>query len=184
MVGQKGVRVQAVINELGEEKIDIVMHSEDPARFIAASLSPAKDIQVQLNEEEKVATVTIPDSQLSLAIGKGGQNVRLAAKLTGWKIDIVGTGEGLEEESKVEEKVSKEGKVSDVSNAEKTEDTKIAEPAQAEVTPADVPAAEPVAEPEVQEESKVEEVAPAAEAEAPVSTEKKTDQAQEDEPKA
>lgn len=90
LVGQKGVRVQAVINELGEEKIDIVPHSEEPDRFIAAALSPAKDVIVNVNEEEKVAKVKVPSSQLSLAIGKGGQNVRLAAKLTGYKIDIEG----------------------------------------------------------------------------------------------
>jgi N utilization substance protein A len=95
-VGQKGVRVQAVINELGEEKIDIVPFSEDPARFIAAALSPAKDVVVTLNEEERQAKVKWPDSQLSLAIGKGGQNVRLAAKLTGWKIDIEGLGDSEE----------------------------------------------------------------------------------------
>ncbi|MBI2315261.1 transcription termination/antitermination protein NusA [Candidatus Daviesbacteria bacterium] len=93
LVGQKGVRVQAVIGELGEEKIDIISFSDDPARFIAQSLSPAKDIQVRLNEKDKIATVTVPQSQLSLAIGKGGQNVRLAAKITGWKIDIVGAEE-------------------------------------------------------------------------------------------
>ena len=93
MVGQKGVRVQAVISELAEEKMDIISFSDDQARFIAAALSPAKDIQVQLNEKDKIATVTVPTTQLSLAIGKGGQNVRLAAKLTGWKIDIVGSGE-------------------------------------------------------------------------------------------
>ncbi|MDP3758309.1 MAG: transcription termination factor NusA, partial [Candidatus Daviesbacteria bacterium] len=85
LVGQKGVRVQAVIGELSEEKIDIISYSDDPARFIAASLSPAKDIQVRLNEKDKLATVIVPQGQLSLAIGKGGQNVRLAAKLTGWK---------------------------------------------------------------------------------------------------
>ncbi|HCB22769.1 TPA: transcription termination factor NusA [Candidatus Daviesbacteria bacterium] len=93
MVGQKGVRVQAVMGELGEEKIDIISFSEDPARFIAAALSPAKDIQVILNEKDKVAKVILPQDQLSLAIGKGGQNVRLAAKLTGWKIDIAGAEE-------------------------------------------------------------------------------------------
>ena len=93
LVGQKGVRVQAVMSELGEEKIDIIAYSGDPARFIVAALSPAKDIQVKLNEADKVATVTVPQDQLSLAIGKGGQNVRLAAKLTGWKIDIVGAEE-------------------------------------------------------------------------------------------
>ncbi len=108
LVGQKGVRVQAVINELGEEKIDIINYSEDPSRFIAASLSPAKDMMVELNETEKIAKVKVPDSQLSLAIGKGGQNVRLAAKLTGWKIDIEGMGGGLEEAT---ESVKKEESV-------------------------------------------------------------------------
>ncbi len=95
LVGQKGVRVQAVIQELGEEKIDIISYSEDPARYIASALSPAKEVEVKLSEEgeEKVAKVTVPSDQLSLAIGKGGQNVRLAAKLTGYKIDIEGTGE-------------------------------------------------------------------------------------------
>lgn len=103
LVGQKGVRVQAVIQELGEEKIDIIPHSSDPARFIAAALSPAKDVIVNLNEEEKVAKVKVADNELSLAIGKGGQNVRLAAKLTGWKIDIEGTGEGTESRSQNQE---------------------------------------------------------------------------------
>lgn len=99
LVGQKGVRVQAVINELGEERIDIIPYSEDPARFIAAALSPAKDVQVTIiqGDGEKVAKVKVPEKQLSLAIGKGGQNVRLAAKLTGWKIDIEGTGEQKED---------------------------------------------------------------------------------------
>lgn len=105
MVGQKGVRVQAVINELGEEKIDIISYSDEPKRFIASSLSPAKDVEVSLDEENKVATVKVPDGQLSLAIGKGGQNVRLAAKLTGWKIDIVGMGDLAAEETKVSEGV-------------------------------------------------------------------------------
>ncbi|MBI3485878.1 transcription termination factor NusA [Candidatus Daviesbacteria bacterium] len=103
LVGQKGVRVQAVTNELGEEKIDIVSFSDDPARFIASALAPAKDVEVILDEENRVAKVKVADNQLSLAIGKGGQNVRLAAKLTGWKIDIEGTGEGLEEVAKPDE---------------------------------------------------------------------------------
>lgn len=101
LVGQKGVRVQAVINELGEEKIDIVPYSDDPARFIASALSPAKDVIVSLDEENHTALVKIPESQLSLAIGKGGQNVRLAAKLTGWKIDIEGSGEEVKEGEQV-----------------------------------------------------------------------------------
>lgn len=100
LVGQKGVRVQAVMQELGEEKIDIVPFSADPERFIASALSPAKDVEVKITEEggERVAKVTVPDSQLSLAIGKGGQNVRLAAKLTGYKIDIEGLGDGFVKE--------------------------------------------------------------------------------------
>ena len=89
-VGQKGVRVQAVIAELGNEKIDIIHFSEDTEKFIANSLSPAKVIEVKLNKETKEAKVQVFEDQLSLAIGKGGQNVRLAAKLTGWKIDIKG----------------------------------------------------------------------------------------------
>ena len=93
-VGQKGVRVQAVIAELGNEKIDIIQFSDDPAKFIATSLSPAQVGKVVLNEEEKTAHVEVPEDQLSLAIGKDGQNVRLAAKLTGWRIDIKGA-EGL-----------------------------------------------------------------------------------------
>lgn len=87
-VGQKGARVASVLDGLGEEKIDIVKYSSDPVEFITESLSPAKVISVDINEEEKSAAVVVPDFQLSLAIGKEGQNARLAAKLTGWKIDI------------------------------------------------------------------------------------------------
>ncbi len=87
-VGQKGARVASVLDGLGEEKIDIVKYSADPVEFITESLSPAKVISVDINEEEKSAAVVVPDFQLSLAIGKEGQNARLAAKLTGWKIDI------------------------------------------------------------------------------------------------
>lgn len=87
-VGQKGTRVQAIVDELRGEKIDIIKWSSDPEEFISSSLSPAKVIRVDINEDEKTAKVTVPDYQLSLAIGKEGQNARLAAKLTGWKIDI------------------------------------------------------------------------------------------------
>lgn len=87
-VGPKGARVQAVVNELKGEKIDIVKFSPDPAEYVANALSPAKTISVTLNEDGKSARVVVPDYQLSLAIGKEGQNVRLAAKLTGFKIDI------------------------------------------------------------------------------------------------
>ncbi len=87
-VGQKGIRVQAIVDELKGEKIDIIKWSSNAEEFISSSLSPAKVVRVVLNEEEKSAKVTVPDYQLSLAIGKEGQNARLAAKLTGWKIDI------------------------------------------------------------------------------------------------
>ncbi|MDP2633004.1 MAG: transcription termination factor NusA [Candidatus Curtissbacteria bacterium] len=102
-VGQKGVRVQAVMNELGDEKIDVIAYQEDPAEFIKAALSPAKELSVKIDEEAKTAEVTVPDDQLSLAIGKEGQNVRLAAKLTGYKIDIrgkSGTPKEVEEKEK------------------------------------------------------------------------------------
>ncbi|MFK2825033.1 transcription termination factor NusA [Bacillus sp. B190/17] len=87
-VGPKGNRVQAIVNELKGEKIDIVKWSEDPVIFVANALSPSKVVDVQVDEEAKATTVVVPDYQLSLAIGKRGQNARLAAKLTGWKIDI------------------------------------------------------------------------------------------------
>lgn len=87
-VGQKGTRVQAIIDELGGEKVDIIEWKEDPQKFISAALSPAKVVAVELFEEEKRALVKVPSDQLSLAIGKRGQNVRLAAKLTGWKLDV------------------------------------------------------------------------------------------------
>ncbi|WP_088012922.1 transcription termination factor NusA [Gottfriedia acidiceleris] len=87
-VGQKGQRVQSIVNELKGEKIDIVRWSQDPVEFVANALSPSQVIRVLVNEEEKATTVVVPDHQLSLAIGKRGQNARLAARLTGWKIDI------------------------------------------------------------------------------------------------
>ena len=87
-VGQKGIRVQAIVDELRGEKIDIIKWSSNAEEYISSSLSPAKVVRVDTDEEEKSATVTVPDFQLSLAIGKEGQNARLAAKLTGWKIDI------------------------------------------------------------------------------------------------
>lgn len=114
-VGQKGVRVQEVINELSGEKIDIIQFSDKPTTFIASALAPAEGLNIEIDEENKKAIVTVPDAQLSLAIGKGGQNVRLAAKLTGYKIDIVGESgdtvnsgeEKTEEEQKPEDSVEK-----------------------------------------------------------------------------
>lgn len=88
MVGQRGVRVSTVMNEIRGEKIDIIEWSDDPSRFISNSLSPAKIASVELDSDRREAAVIAPEDQLSLAIGKGGQNVRLAAKLTGWRIDV------------------------------------------------------------------------------------------------
>ena len=90
-VGQRGMRVQTVITQLGGEKIDIIEWSEDLKRFIGAALAPAKVLAVELDELNKTAKVEVAEDQLSLAIGKNGQNVRLAVKLTGWKIDIMGS---------------------------------------------------------------------------------------------
>jgi len=87
-VGLRGIRIQNIVSELNGEKIDVVMWNPSASVFIASALSPAQVLSVELNDEERVATVVIPDKQLSLAIGKEGQNVRLAAKLTGWRIDI------------------------------------------------------------------------------------------------
>lgn len=95
-VGPKGTRVQAIVNELKGEKIDIVKWSNDPVVFVANALSPSKVLDVIVNEAEKATTVVVPDYQLSLAIGKRGQNARLAAKLTGWKIDIKSESEARE----------------------------------------------------------------------------------------
>lgn len=91
LVGQRGVRVSTVMSELAGEKIDIILWNEDPATFIQESLSPAKIQSIELHNDEKRAVVSVSIDQQSLAIGKGGQNVRLAAKLTGWKIDIQST---------------------------------------------------------------------------------------------
>lgn len=107
MIGQRGTRVQAVINELAGEKIDIVEWSEDPVKYISNALSPAKVIEVKVKKAAKEAKVVVPDDQLSLAIGIKGQNARLAAKLTGWKIDI---NTESEKKPKKEEKPEKKKK--------------------------------------------------------------------------
>jgi N utilization substance protein A len=124
-VGQKGIRVVTVMGELGNEKIDIIPWSEDASSFISSALSPARVLDITLNEEERTAHIEVAEDQLSLAIGKGGQNVRLAAKLTEWKIDIKGT-ESPEEPADTEENLE-EGAVDDgtvdESVVETTEDT-------------------------------------------------------------
>lgn len=152
-VGQKGVRVQAIIQEVGGiEKIDIIQWQDDITNYVAAALSPAKNVQVKLNEEEQLATVIVPQEELSLAIGKDGQNVRLASKLTGFRIEIEGVGvdntsdqESKEGAADVEKEV-KESPVPDVVDAEENpeiaqdvEQEQVAEEDEAAETPINAP---------------------------------------------
>lgn len=135
-VGQKGVRVQAVISELNEEKIDVISYSENTESFITQALSPAEGISVKLNEKEKVAQVLMPEDQLSLAIGKEGQNVRLASKLTGWKIEIEGAPveakpQEVEEEVEKKEAVSEDTSIDDQAVAQDDTDDTIEESVEA-----------------------------------------------------
>ncbi|MEA3249584.1 MAG: transcription termination factor NusA [Patescibacteria group bacterium] len=103
-IGQRGTRIQTVIAELGGEKVDVIQFDEDPAMFITNALSPAKVIEIELDEENQVADVLVDEDQLSLAIGRGGQNVRLASRLTGWKINIRKIGDEGGEAFTVDEK--------------------------------------------------------------------------------
>jgi N utilization substance protein A len=102
-VGPKGMRVQAVVDQLNNEKIDIVKWDDNPEVFVANALNPAEVVSVNINKSEKIAEVVVPDFQLSLAIGKEGQNARLAAKLTGWKVDIKKESEVEAEPENIEE---------------------------------------------------------------------------------
>lgn len=121
-VGQKGIRVQAATNELGGERIDIVPWSDKPEELIEAALSPAEGLSVSLNKKEETALVQAPEDQLSLAIGKDGQNVRLASKLTGWRIEI----ESLEGEKRAakEDKETKKKKIKSKETKKKKKDDK------------------------------------------------------------
>ena len=120
-VGMRGVRIQNIVNELGGEKIDVVQWHADPTVYIANALSPAQVISVEVSEADKTATVHVPERQLSLAIGKEGQNARLAAKLTGWRIDIKPTA-GLATGKPVEKAPAKAGRVQPSGAREETEE--------------------------------------------------------------
>ncbi len=135
-VGQRGTRVQTVIGELGGEKIDIIEWSDDEVKFIMNALSPAKVLSLKLDRDNRLATVEVKEDQVSLAIGKAGQNVRLAARLTGWRIDIVGE-EGTLRPSP--------GSTAEKPAAEKPTETTGEQPAPE--TPLDKPAEAPAAEP-------------------------------------
>lgn len=121
-VGQKGVRVQAVTNEIGGERVDVIPWNENLAELIKASLSPAEDLSVSIDEEKKTAKVVAPEDQLSVAIGKDGQNVRLTAKLTGYRIEVEGDGKETPEQEK--EKKADESGTEEKSVEEVKEDTK------------------------------------------------------------
>lgn len=150
-IGQRGSRITTVIDELGGEKVDIIQFSENTQDFIKESLSPAKINSVEIDEGEKVATAKVAEDQFSLAIGRGGQNVRLAAKLTGYEINVVQMGDEGKE-------VSSEDGEDDV--AEVTEEKKEDVPAEEEVKKDEEPVAEEVVEEEKKEEDVVEEVVP------------------------
>ncbi|HLC64306.1 MAG TPA: transcription termination factor NusA [Patescibacteria group bacterium] len=123
-VGQRGTRVQTVIAEMGGEKIDIVEWSDNPEKFITSALSPAKVESVETNAKEKRALVRVKEDQLSLAIGRDGQNVRLAAKLTGWKIDIEGSEKLLEKETEEEAETDKKETGGEVKQEQQPEEKK------------------------------------------------------------
>jgi transcription termination/antitermination protein NusA len=167
-VGGRGARVQAVMGELGEEKIDIILYSDDPETYIINALSPTKVIKVDLNETEHKAIVRVPEDQLSLAIGKQGQNVRLAAKLTGWNIDIVSadeskieaTAEAAQPERKPRQDL--EGSLIDAVNQQTDTEEGADAPTEEPVgEPASEPAAEPVEAPEAEETASADEATPA-----------------------
>lgn len=117
-IGQRGARIQTIISELKGEKIDIIKYSDDPKEYITNALSPAKISEIKINDEEKVATAKVPEDQLSLAIGRAGQNVRLAAKLTGWKIDIVSESGKKVENEEIENENSEEVEDEEETNQE------------------------------------------------------------------
>jgi N utilization substance protein A len=152
-VGQRGARVQAVVAELSGEKIDVIPWSDDPAVFVANALSPAQVLSVDIDEEHRIASVTVPERMLSLAIGREGQNARLAARLTGWRIDI------RSDVSVAEAKAAAEIEQTEEAAAALATETNGA-------TPPEV-AAEAPAKPKRASRAKTKEAAPAAEAEAP-----------------
>src|SRR5690606_16830563 len=156
-VGQKGVRVQAITNELNGEKLDLILWSPDVERYIVASLSPAKAIDIEVNNEEKTAKVTVLDDQLSLAIGKEGQNVRLAAKLTGYRIDIAGETETMSPAASADPEGATELNDEDDASAEENEVSVATAEGAAETVEAQKEAGAPKDVEEIKDEATVEE---------------------------
>ena len=162
-VGHRGTRVQSVVNEIYDEKIDIVRWNEQIERFVGESLSPAKAVSVTCDQETKTALVLMPDSQLSLAIGKSGQNVRLAARLTGWRIDIRSESQATPEAPAGEEPGESETEVEAAATADAdSEDAAAAGETETEESPEPEPE-EQVAEEEPAQQEEPEEEAESAE---------------------
>jgi N utilization substance protein A len=147
-VGQRGTRVQAVVAELGGEKIDVIEWSEDASTFVAKALSPAQVIEVRIDEEHRIANVVVPERMLSLAIGREGQNARLAAKLTGWRIDIR-SDVSVAEAAKVQAALAAEAPAEAEASAEAEAPVEVAEPGAAKLD-----AAKPAAETEPEAKAK------------------------------
>jgi N utilization substance protein A len=151
-VGLRGIRIQNIVSELNGEKIDVVMWDKDTSVFISNALSPAQILSVKLDNQEEVATVIVPDKQLSLAIGKEGQNVRLAAKLTGWRIDIKSASVAEAEGVTQAKPAAKAKEAAEVSEELPAEIPPVLEPALAPEQPAELEEAEKVEETAVEEE--------------------------------
>jgi N utilization substance protein A len=147
-VGLRGIRIQNIVNELNGEKIDVIQWSPDVAAFITNALSPAQIVSVGLSEEEKIATVVVPDKQLSLAIGKEGQNARLAAKLTGWRIDIKSASSAEAEKAAAKPAPPVEEKEVMVEEEPVPEMPEVLEPAAVSAEPVEEAAAEQAEQPE------------------------------------
>ena len=175
-VGLRGIRIQNIVSELNGEKIDVVLWNPDVSVFIGSALSPAQILDVQLNKEEGVATVVVPDKQLSLAIGKEGQNARLSAKLAGWRVDIKAASAYEQEQAELERERSEREVVEEAAGEEIEEAAEEAEEAVvAAERPVEAPIEPTVVEPETAEEPvpvAAEEIAPPVPFELPATDEK------------
>src|SRR5471032_1618806 len=144
-VGQRGARVQAVVAELAGEKIDVIPWNDDPAVFVANALSPAQVLDVQIDDEHRIASVTVPERMLSLAIGREGQNARLAAKLTGWRIDIRSDVSVAEAARVAAEEARRASEPAVVAAATSAPETVVASTSEATTAPAKAPKPKPAA---------------------------------------
>jgi N utilization substance protein A len=184
-VGQRGARVQAVVAELGGEKIDVIPWNDDPAAFVANALSPAQVLSVDIDQEHRIANVTVPERMLSLAIGREGQNARLAARLTGWRIDIRSDVSVAEARAAAEEaKVEAPAPTAEAVPAQETADDAEAAPAAAAKAAKSTKATKTARTTKAVKATEASETSEAAEAAAPVKTTKSPRATKAAEPKA